>query len=152
MRRMAVIFTLLCCGSVFGQMPPQPPRAPQAPPPPGAPQDPIARQLFPPELIMGHKDELQLTDNQRASLRSEIVKLQSRVLDLQFQLSDEAEKLAALLRTTPVDEAKALEQADKVMAMEREIKRLHLGALIRIKNMLSPDQVARLQELRRREQ
>ncbi len=120
------------------------------PQPPGPDQDPISRQLFPPELIMAHQDELNLQDKQRTALRAEVVKLQTKVVDLQWQLSEDAEKLSSMLKSPPIDEAKALEQADRVMSTEREIKRLHLGMLIRIKNLMTPEQVAKLQELRNR--
>ena len=112
--------------------------------------DPVSRQLFPPELIMANQEELQLQEKQRATIRSEVVKLQGKVVDLQWQLSEDAEKLATALRTTPIDEAKALALADKVMAQEREVKRLHLAMLIRIKNALTPEQTAKLVEIRKR--
>lgn len=165
MKRIVIALTLvLMCASLSAQMPPMPPEgprppmAPQAPRPPQAPQapmppgDPIERSLFPPELIMGHQEELHLTDAQRAGLRTEVVRLQTKVVDMQWQLSEEAEKLATMLRNAPVDEAKALEQADKVMSLEHDIKRLHLGTLIRIKNLLTKDQAAMLQDLRHRPQ
>ena len=112
--------------------------------------DPVSRQLFPPELIMANQEDLQLQEKQRATIRSEVVKLQGKVVDLQWQLSEDAEKLAAALRAAPVDEAKALALADKVMAQEREVKRLHLAMLIRIKNALTPEQTAKLHEIRKR--
>lgn len=158
-RSMLFAITLLLCTSVFAQMPPQPPMPPMGampgvpPTPPSPPmppkEDPIGRELFPPELIMSHQDDLQLQDKQRATLRAEVVKLQTTVVDLQFQLGDEASRLAAMLRSTPIDEAKAIAQSDKVMALEREIKRLHLTTLIRIKNVLTADQIAKLREFRR---
>jgi Spy/CpxP family protein refolding chaperone len=119
-------------------------------PPPQPNDDPIGRQLFPPEMVMGHQEELGLQEKQRAAIRSEVHKVQSRFVDLQWQLSEDTEKMASLLRSTPIDEAKVLEQADKVMAQEREVKKMQLSLLVRIKNLLTPDQVAKLQEIRRR--
>jgi Spy/CpxP family protein refolding chaperone len=49
----------------------------------------------------------------------------------------------------PIDEARVLEQADKVMGLEREIKKIHLSMLIRIKNSLTSEQVMQLRQLRR---
>ena len=119
-------------------------------PPPQPNDDPIGRQLFPPEMVMGHQDELGLQEKQRAAIRSEVHKVQSRFVDLQWQLSEDTEKMASLLRGTPIDEAKVLEQADKVMAQEREVKKMQLSLLVRIKNLLTPEQIAKLQEIRRR--
>lgn len=42
---------------------------------------------------------------------------------------------------------RAAETADRVMALEREIKRAHLGMLVRIKTALTPEQLAKLEEL-----
>jgi Spy/CpxP family protein refolding chaperone len=117
-------------------------------PPPN--DDPIGRQLFPPDMVMGHQEELGLQEKQRAAIRSEVHKVQSRFVDMQWQLSEDAEKMANLLRATPIDEAKVLEQADKVMAQEREVKKMQLSLLVRIKNLLKPEQIAKLQEIRRR--
>ena len=52
--------------------------------------------------------------------------------------------------STPIDEARVLEQADKVMAQEREVKKMQLSMLVRIRNLLTPEQIAKLQEIRRR--
>ena len=42
-----------------------------------------------------------------------------------------------------------LAQADKIMGIEREFKRAHLTLLIRLRNLLSETQRARLMELRK---
>jgi Spy/CpxP family protein refolding chaperone len=158
MKRAIVVAVMISmCGALYAQMPPMPPGPPGAPGRPGMPPMPpnppdgdrIGRELFPPEMIMGHSDELGLSDKQRAAFRAEVVKLQTKVVDMQWQLSEEAERLTSIIKATPIDEAKALEQSDKVMSLEHDIKRLHLGTLIRIKNLLTPDQIAKLQSMRR---
>ena len=57
--------------------------------------------------------------------------------------------MVQLLQQTPIDEARVLEQADKVMTLEREIKKIHLSLLIRIKNGLTRDQIAELMQMKR---
>lgn len=159
MKRTMIVVMMLLCSAAYAQMPPMPRNMPRQPGPPGPPPPPepppppdgdrIGHELFPPEMIMGHAEELGLKDTQRATLRAEVVKLQSKVVDMQFQMSEEAERLATMLKTTPIDESKALEQSDKVMSLERDIKRLHLSTLIRIKNMMTPEQLTKLQAMRR---
>jgi Spy/CpxP family protein refolding chaperone len=117
----------------------------QAPPP-----DPIAAHLFPPELVMRHAAEIGLDDRQRTAVKEAIQKAQPRFLDLQWDVQAESEKLVRLLQARPVEEAAVLAQADKVMALEREVKRTHLALLVRIKNLLTDAQQARLVELRQR--
>jgi len=112
--------------------------------------DPIGRNLFPPELVMNHQNEIGLREDQRTAIRSDIQKAQSKFVDLQWRLQDETEKMAAMLRQRPIDESKVLSQADIVMNLEREIKKTHLGLLIRIKNSLSEEQQAKLSTIRAR--
>ena len=120
----------------------------ERPSPPGA--DPIGSRLFPPELIMSHQHELGVDDAQRAAILKEIEKAQPALLEAQWQMQGATEALARLLEAPKVDELKALAQADKVMALERAIKRAHLGLLIRIRNLLTDAQRAKLSELRGR--
>src|SRR5437763_10699376 len=114
-----------------------------------ADDDPLARYLVPPDLIMAHSTELNLAERQRAAIKSEVQKAQSKFIDMQWDMKEETEKMARLLQQTPADEARILEQADKVMALEREIKKTQLSLLIRIRNVLTADQMAKLEEIRR---
>ena len=110
--------------------------------------DPIGKYLVPPELVMTHAQEIALTDAQSAAIKSEVRKTQTKFLDLQWDMQEETGRMTQLLQQTPVDEAKVLERADKIMALEREIKRAHLALLVRLKNLLTAAQVAKLNALR----
>ena len=114
-----------------------------------AQDDPIARYLVPPEMIMAHSQELNLQDKQRAAIKAEVQKAQSKFIDAQWDMKEESEKMVRLLQQAPADEARILEQADKVMALEREIKKTQLALLIRIKNVLTAEQLAKLDAIRR---
>jgi Spy/CpxP family protein refolding chaperone len=109
--------------------------------------DPFAGNLFPPELIMQHQQTLGLGEEQKNFLKAELLKAQPRLTELQWELQSEVEKLAVLMKQNQVDEAQALTQLDKVLNLEREIKRTHIGLLIRLKNKLTPEQQARLREI-----
>jgi len=113
------------------------------------PDDPIGRYLVPPDLIMSHSHELNLIDKQRAAIKSEVQKAQTKFIDMQWDMKEETEKMVRLLQQTPADEARILEQADKVMSLEREIKKTQLALLIRIRNVLTAEQIAKLDEIRR---
>jgi Spy/CpxP family protein refolding chaperone len=125
-----------------------PARAQQPPPAP----DPLAQHVFAPELVMRHANDIGLDDKQRAAVKEAVVKMQARFLDLQWDMQGQAEKLARLLQASPVDEAAVLAQADTVMGLERDVKKAHLTLLVRIKNLLTDAQKAKLAELRRRGQ
>jgi len=114
-------------------------------PPPG---DPLADSMFPPELIMQHQRELALTDAQKTFMRSEIQRTTTRFNELQWQLQDAMEVLHESMKGNQVNEQQAMEQLGKVLDAEREIKMLHMGMAIRIKNQLTPDQQMKLQTMR----
>jgi len=120
----------------------------QQPPPPQPQDDPIGQQLFPPEPIMSQSQKLHLDDKQRTAIKNEVQRAQSKFFDLQWELKEASDTMVQLLQQTPVDEARVLEQADKVMGYERDIKKIHLSMLIRIKNSLTPDQIAQLRQTR----
>jgi len=111
--------------------------------------DPIGSRLFPPELIMKHQGELGIDERQREAIVAEVQRIQAQLVPMQWQMQGATEQLASLLAAQRVDEGKVLAQADKVMALEREFKRAHLSLLIRVRNLLSDAQRARLAELRK---
>lgn len=114
---------------------------------PGA--DPIAEQLFAPELIMKHQRDLALTEGQERTIKEAIQRAQARFFDTQWQMQREQSTLVQLLSARPVDETGVLAQVDRVLNLEREIKRAQLSLLIRIKNTLSDQQIAKLTGLRK---
>ena len=114
------------------------------------PGDPIAESLFPPELVIQNQQALGLTDEQKEFFKGELRKAQLRFTELQWQLQDEVEKLASLTKQDHVDEQAVLTQMDRVLAAEREIKRTQISLIIRINNKLTPEQQARLQEMKKK--
>ena len=106
-------------------------------PPPGPGQDPLAQHVFAPDLVMRHAAEIGLDEKQRAAIKDAVIKTQSKFLDVQWEVQAESEKMARLLQASPVDETAVLAQADKVMALERDVKRTHLSLLVRVKNVLT---------------
>jgi Spy/CpxP family protein refolding chaperone len=115
-------------------------------PQPGS--DPIGDNFIPPELIMQHQQEIGLTADQRTFISAELQKAQTKFNELQWQLAGEMETMASLVKQEKVDEAQTLAQLDKVLNLDREIKRTHIALVIRIKNRLSAEQQTRLQEIK----
>ena len=154
----AIVFAVafLIATVVTGQQPPQSPQPPNAPgadnmpnhphPPPNP--DPLAHLMFPPDMIMSHTRELNLTDEQKAFMRAEIQKTMATFQELQWKLQDQMELLQETMKSTSVNEQQALAQLDKVLDVEREIKRLHIGLAVRLKNRLTPEQQDQLHKMR----
>jgi Spy/CpxP family protein refolding chaperone len=147
----AFLAAFLIATVVAGQQPapqgpgpqPQPPNHPHPPNP-----DPLAHLLFPPDVIMGHARQLNLTEEQKQFMRSEIQKTTATFQDLQWKLQDQTELLHETMKSTSVNEQQALAQLDKVLEIEREIKRLHIGLAVRLKNRLTPEQQEQLHKWR----
>jgi len=156
--KLTIVFAavFLIATVVTGQQPPQAPQAPEArgadvapnPPHPPPNPDPLAHLMFPPDMILGHARELNLTDEQKAFMRAEVQKATSTFQDLQWKLQDQAELLHETMKSTSVNEQQALAQLDKVLDIEREIKRLHIGLAVRLKNRLTPEQQEQLHTMR----
>ncbi len=145
--KLTVLVVILVSGIILtvafasAQQPPHPPQPPQ--PMPG--HDPLAQFIFPPELVMQHQREIGLTDEQKTFLRGEIQRVSLRFTELQWQLQDAMEGLALVMKESSVNEQQALSQLDKILDTEREIKHLHVGLAVRIKNKLTPEQQSKLQ-------
>jgi Spy/CpxP family protein refolding chaperone len=110
--------------------------------------DPFATVLFPPELIMQHARAIQLNDGQRNSITRLIEELQGRVVGLQWQLAEQLQALTQTLSRPRVDQDRALDQLNRVLETEKSVKKAHLEMLIRIKNVLRPEQQSALARLR----
>ena len=112
-------------------------------------EDPFASYLFPPDRVMAKSQEIGLEDAQRRAIRDEVQKVQPKFTDLQFELQDESGKMVRLLQGSPVDEARVLEEVDRILALEKQIKKLQVTLLVRIKNILTPAQQARLTDIQK---
>jgi len=106
--------------------------------PPGP--DPLAGNLFPPELIMQNQSGLGLTDQQRNAMIAEIQRTQSQAAGIQWRLQANVERLGAIMHQPKIDENQALAQLDSVLTLEREMKRTQITLLVRLKNQLTPEQ------------
>ena len=111
---------------------------------PSLQDDPIFAALFPPDLIMQHRSEIGLTDEQRDAISRLLQDVEGRVRRMQRELVDQMRQLTDNMKATRVDLDRALDQLDKVLDTEKRIKQANLEMLIRIKNLLSADQQAAL--------
>jgi Spy/CpxP family protein refolding chaperone len=113
-------------------------------------EDVFKHVLVAPELIMKYHNEIGLEENQSRAIKELIQKSQSKFLDLQWEMQAEVEKLVKLLSARPTDENAVLAQVDHVLNLEREIKKAQVLLMVRIKNTLTPAQLDKLTELRRK--
>src|SRR6266540_2962344 len=125
----AMLGILLSCAALRAQTPPA---------------DPLAENLFPPELVLLHQSDIGLSGEQRKALIADVQKAQERFSDLQQLLQKEVDALGTLLKRELVDEKAALAQFDKVLSQEREVKRAHLSLALGIRSKLTREQQEKL--------
>ena len=111
----------------------------------------FAKHLFAPELIFKYTRQIELQPAQRTALMQALREVQIDVVDLQLQMAEVAGDLTAEVEKAKVDEAAALRLTERILTLERDIKKRQMTLLIRIKNLLTPDQQARLAAIRDRE-
>jgi Spy/CpxP family protein refolding chaperone len=107
----------------------------------------LGQHLFPPELVMQHQRSIELKPAQRTAITEAIQQVQAKVVELQWRIQEEAQKLSELVQATSPNEEAVLAQMDRVLATEREIKRAHMTLLVRIKKALTLEQQAALRAL-----
>lgn len=112
-------------------------------------EDPIFATLYAPELIMQHRRAIGLTDDQRDEISQLIGRVQGNVLNLQWELQDEMQQLAQVTSRPRVALDEALDEIGDVLDKEKDIKLAHMEMLIRIKNVLTPDQQQLLDRFKR---
>ena len=109
--------------------------------------DPFAGAFFPPELVLLAHDRIALTAEQREAVHARMETAKTRSDELRAKLERETAALATLAKQERVDEALLVAQLDKVLDVERELKHLHVGLVVAIKNLLTPQQQAKLREI-----
>ena len=109
--------------------------------------DPFAGAFFPPELILLVHDRIALTPEKLEVFRARVEKTQRRSDELRVKLERETGAAAALMKKERVDEGALVAQLDKVLDVASELKHLHVDAGVAIKNLLTPEQQAKLREI-----
>ena len=117
----------------------------------GQDPDPYSEVFFAPELIMTHRRAIDLTDEQRDAITQEIQDLQGRAVSYQFELLDEQQTLIDILAEDEVDLDRAMDQLNEFLDTENRVKRAQVELLIRIKNILTPEQQEILRDIRERQ-
>ena len=110
--------------------------------------EPIEDFLFPPDLIVRAKEEVKLSDEQLKAFRDATEKMETRFRELQERLKVENDAFIALVKPGHVDATAALVQLDKFLDAEREMKRAQIGFMLSVKNVLTPEQQAKLTAFR----
>jgi Spy/CpxP family protein refolding chaperone len=113
-------------------------------------RDPVNENFFPPDMLFRHASEIGLDEQQKKAIESQVRENGRRFFEMQQNLQRQVAALADMLRRERPDEQEALAQLDKVLAAERDIKRVQLSLSLEIRSQLTPEQQAKAKELRQK--
>ena len=114
---------------------------------PGPQRDPFQGKLFAPNVILENRDALDLTREQFTAIRGAVVEVQGDIAEHEWDLREAYQQVLADLDESPVDEDKILSGVEKALLAENEVKKRQVALLIRLRNLLTDEQMATLQSL-----
>jgi Spy/CpxP family protein refolding chaperone len=113
-----------------------------------AQRDAFAGRLFPPNVIMEHQDELNLSKEQFTAIRAAVVEVQANVAEHEWDMREAYQNITDVLDEVPIDEDAVMQNVDAALRAENEVKKLQVSMLIKLRTLLTDEQTAYLQSLR----
>ena len=114
----------------------------------GEKEDPFKGKLFAPKVILEHRDELGLSKQQFTDIRKAVVDVQANVAEFEWDLAEAYESIMTELDRVPIDEAQVLAHVDAALRAENEVKKLQVAMLVKLRNLLTDEQIAYLESTR----
>jgi hypothetical protein len=106
-------------------------------------------KLFAPNVILEHQAELSLNKQQFTEIKKAVVDVQSNVAGYEWDLREAYLQIMAELDKSPIDEEQVLEHVASALAAENEVKKLQVTMLIKLKNLLTDDQIDYLESVQK---
>lgn len=106
------------------------------------------QHFFAPELVLQHGSAIGLGRTQRDAFMKDIGRVTGATTELQLSMLEHFGAVEELSAAENVDEAALLAEIQQVLATEMRVKEAHMGLLIRIRNLLTPEQRAKLRAIR----
>ncbi|MBT8077353.1 MAG: hypothetical protein KJO31_02200 [Gammaproteobacteria bacterium] len=122
--------------------------APAAAQGPGGDKDVFRGKLFAPNVILQHQDQLNLTRQQFTDIRAAVVEVQANVAEHEWDLREAYQRVLSDLDQKPVDADKVLQNVQAALEAENEVKKLQVAMLIKLRNLLTDEQMAYLRSVR----
>lgn len=104
-------------------------------------------KLFAPDIILGHQAELHLTKQQTADIRTAVIAVQTGVAEHEWDMREAYQSLMAELDRSPIDESAVLGYVNSALLAENQVKKKQVSMLVRLRNILTAEQVTYLESL-----
>ncbi len=105
--------------------------------------------LYPPGLVLRLAPRAGLRDDQTAKIRQDLFDTNLRVVDLESKAHKSRIEIERLLSAAQPDEKALFAQVDEAAKAGAEIKKQRLDLMLRVRQILTPEQRKQLDELRR---
>ncbi|XOV82008.1 MAG: hypothetical protein ACFHXK_14205 [bacterium] len=103
--------------------------------------DPFHKRLLPVELVMSFRREIKLSEAQSEELGKLVVQMQQAVAQKQWEMQSDYFALIDALDQSRIDEARAITLVQSAIAAENAIKVEQIRLLVRLRNLLQPEQI-----------
>ena len=105
--------------------------------------------LYPPGLVLRLAPQAGLRDDQTAKIRQDLFDTNLRVVDLESKATKSRLEIERLLSAAQPDQNALFAQVEEPAKAGVEIKKQRLGLMLRVREILTPEQRKQLDELRR---
>ena len=113
----------------------------------GPKEDVFNGKLFPPNVILEHRSEIGLSKAQFKAIRAAVVEVQAGVAEHEWDMQEAYQVLMQELDKAPIDENRVMENANKALLAENQVKKKQISMLVRLKNLLTEEQIAYLESV-----
>ena len=112
-------------------------------------EDVFKGKLFAPNVILENQSELDLSKQQFTEIRRAVVEVQANVAEYEWDIAEAYQNIMDELDRSPIDEQQVLEHVGVALRAENEVKKLQVAMLIKLKNLLTDEQIQHLESLRK---
>jgi Spy/CpxP family protein refolding chaperone len=113
---------------------------------PGGQRDSFMQGFYPPEFVMKNQQDLALSEEQEVVIKEVMKEQMGEFSTLQWEQTEAQDALTALLKATIIEQGPVLDELDKLLTVEAKIKKLQVTGMIKVRNVLTPDQLDILKE------
>lgn len=108
----------------------------------------LERLVYPPDLVLRHQGDIDLTDEQRKVIRDLSLETQSTVAEIRWDMQETVRLMMELLADDDSSPDAVLSQLETVLKLESEVKITHMRLVLSIRDLLTPEQRDQLDSLR----
>jgi Spy/CpxP family protein refolding chaperone len=112
-------------------------------------KDVFKGKLFAPNIILEHQDDLGLTKEQFTAIKAAVVDVQANVAEHEWDLREAYMQTLSSLDESPIDEEQVMKNVEAALRAENQVKQLQVRMLIRLRKLLTDEQVEYLQAQRK---